>query len=253
MPIEQFRELVSKSKSITDIVRYFGFAITGKAFRMIKERIKVDNIDCSHISMGLNNRLGKKYTIGSVPLENVMIENSSYHYGHLKKRLLANGLLRNECYICGQKPLWNEQKLVMIMDHVNGERNDHRMENLRMLCPNCNSQTKTFSGRNYNPEAKTCRYCGAKTARTTRCKSCYSKMKVRKTDNKCIDCGKVITSVSKRCSQCNHDYNGFVKNKPDKEDLKEMINTMTWVDIGKKYGVSDNAIRRWAKKYELIK
>jgi 5-methylcytosine-specific restriction endonuclease McrA len=50
--------------------------------------------------------------------------------------------------LCGQQPMWNGKQLVLILDHINGINNDNRLENLRLLCPNCNSQTPTFAGRN---------------------------------------------------------------------------------------------------------
>lgn len=66
---------------------------------------------------------------------------------NLKRRLLRDGVLRNECYLCGIS-VWLEKPLVLHLDHVNGDGDDHRLENLRLLCPNCHSQTDTYSGRN---------------------------------------------------------------------------------------------------------
>lgn len=56
--------------------------------------------------------------------------------------------LDDHCSECDLPPLWNGKKLVMVLDHINGVNNDNRKENLRLLCPNCNSQSDTFSGRN---------------------------------------------------------------------------------------------------------
>lgn len=66
----------------------------------------------------------------------------------LKKIILKEGLLPNRCAICEMEPKWNNSDLVFVLDHINGVNNDNRLENLRLLCPNCNSQTETFSGRN---------------------------------------------------------------------------------------------------------
>jgi 5-methylcytosine-specific restriction endonuclease McrA len=67
--------------------------------------------------------------------------------GHVKQRLLRAGLIQNRCQECGIED-WQGRRLTMQIDHINGIRNDHRLENLRMLCPNCHSQTETYGGRN---------------------------------------------------------------------------------------------------------
>jgi 5-methylcytosine-specific restriction endonuclease McrA len=67
--------------------------------------------------------------------------------GHVKGRLIRAGLLQNTCSICGLTE-WQGKPITMHIDHINGVRDDHRLENLRMLCPNCHSQTPTYGGRN---------------------------------------------------------------------------------------------------------
>src|SRR5579864_7456000 len=66
---------------------------------------------------------------------------------HVKVRLLRAGILKNRCSECGIDE-WRGAPLSMHIDHVNGVKDDHRLENLRMLCPNCHSQTPTYGGRN---------------------------------------------------------------------------------------------------------
>jgi 5-methylcytosine-specific restriction endonuclease McrA len=66
---------------------------------------------------------------------------------NLKNRLLRAGLLKNECQICGLLE-WQGRPLSMHIDHINGVKNDHRLANLQMLCPNCHSQTETYGGKN---------------------------------------------------------------------------------------------------------
>lgn len=71
-----------------------------------------------------------------------------YRTQTLKNRLIKEGMLKEECSECGIGPIWNDKPIVLEMDHINGKRRDHRLENLRILCPNCHSQTPTFRGRN---------------------------------------------------------------------------------------------------------
>jgi len=67
--------------------------------------------------------------------------------GAIKRRLLEAGILDNCCSIC-QTSEWRGQPLTCHIDHINGVCDDYRLENLRMLCPNCHSQTHTYGGRN---------------------------------------------------------------------------------------------------------
>ena len=79
------------------------------------------------------------------PLEKVLTEAKSRNT--VKRHLIEAGILENVCEVCGLRD-WLSRPLVMELDHRNGIRNDHRLENLRMLCPNCHSQTETHGARN---------------------------------------------------------------------------------------------------------
>ncbi|MBV8531959.1 MAG: HNH endonuclease [Candidatus Eremiobacteraeota bacterium] len=78
------------------------------------------------------------------PLENLLLAGKSRH--NIKLRLMRAGLLRNRCEECGLTE-WLGEPLAIQIDHINGVRADHRLENLRMLCPNCHSQTDTYGRR----------------------------------------------------------------------------------------------------------
>lgn len=83
-----------------------------------------------------------------IPDEILFVENSTYsNRFHIKNRLFRLGI-PNACSICGLGPEWNGKPITLQLDHINGIYNDHRIENLRILCPNCHSQTSTFCGGN---------------------------------------------------------------------------------------------------------
>jgi len=79
------------------------------------------------------------------PLPVLLATSRSRHA--VKRRLLQDGLLENVCQECGLRE-WRDRPISMHIDHINGKNSDHRLENLRMLCPNCHSQTPTYGGKN---------------------------------------------------------------------------------------------------------
>lgn len=70
-----------------------------------------------------------------------------YSTGKLKSRLIKENILPNVCDNCGIDS-WNGKPIVLQLDHINGNSKDHKLENLRLLCPNCHSQTNTWCGKN---------------------------------------------------------------------------------------------------------
>lgn len=79
------------------------------------------------------------------PNEKVFVENSTYSRHRLKERIIKQKLIEYICADCGNIGEWNGKKLVLHLEHKNGKSNDHRLENLTFLCPNCHTQTETYS------------------------------------------------------------------------------------------------------------
>jgi hypothetical protein len=114
----------------------------------INSKIKLLKLETSHWK-GMGYLKGDTHNWStSTPLEEILIENSSFLWNaSLKKKLLKSNLLKYECYECGLSE-WRNKPISLNLEHKNGNNTDNRLDNLCLLCPNCHSQTDTFAGRN---------------------------------------------------------------------------------------------------------
>lgn len=148
---EDFSEAVKTSTSIRQVLLKLNLNETGSAYRVFKRRVQALGLDTSHLT-GQSYLRGKSHNWATKkPFDEILVTNSSYRgIGRLKIRLLREGLLQNRCYGegCSLTTAWLGKPIMLQLDHINGEHDDHRIENLRLLCPNCHSQTSTFAGRN---------------------------------------------------------------------------------------------------------
>lgn len=139
---------VKKSRSIRQAIQFLGLIPAGGNYKHVQRIIGEQGIDVSHF-------LGKAWSKGMpfarkapVALEKILIQNSSYQSFKLKKRLFAVGLKKQECEECGWQKISEDGRRPLELDHVNGNNKDHRLSNLRVLCPNCHSLKPTHRGRN---------------------------------------------------------------------------------------------------------
>ena len=137
---EEMCEAIGSSFTVSNVLKKIGLKVSRGNYTTFYKYVKNNNIDVSHMTGKSQKVVSRK----AKPLDEVMIEGSNYSPGNLKKRLLENGMLKNECYICRLSEFWNGKRIVLVMDHISGVNDDNRLSNLRMLCPNCNSQQKTF-------------------------------------------------------------------------------------------------------------
>lgn len=225
-----WKDVIKNSFSISECLRKLGYSDgNGSYFRLFKKQVADLNIDISHFT-GQSYLKGKKHTFGvKIPIERILVENSNYTGSVLRNRLIKEGIFERKCYRCNLTE-WQGEKIPLQVEHKNGIHWDNRIENLTLLCPNCHALTDTYCGKNI-------------------------KINRKQKSNCCKHCNKSIYKNKKFCSSfCSNNYNKDkilrkrkVENRPSKEELQEMLKDSNFCKLGRKFGVSDNAIRKWLK------
>jgi hypothetical protein len=143
----EIRDAIVASRSLAGVLRKLGVRPGGNQARL-RARIRDAGLDASHF-VGQGWRAGIRVPVVSrTPLVEVLVrDRPARSTSDLRKRLIAEGLKQHRCERCSLTT-WNDQPIPLELDHVSGIRDDNRLENLRILCPNCHAQTETYRGRN---------------------------------------------------------------------------------------------------------
>jgi hypothetical protein len=139
-------EAVRSSKSFSQVLTKLGIRPGGNQSR-IKNRIERLALDTSHFSGQAWRKGSTAPVIPRRPLGEVLVAGRFVQTSNLKRRLIEEGLKERMCEICRREE-WNEEPIPLELDHLNGRRDDNRLDNLRIVCPNCHAQTSTYRGRN---------------------------------------------------------------------------------------------------------
>lgn len=150
---EQFTKAVSESISWSEVTRKLSLSSSGNRLKGFKRLAEKLNLDTSHF-LGFGWSKGKKIPFDKpwgvkADLNKILVENSPYKGGSngIKKLLIKFSKIENKCSKCGNLGEWQGVSLTLHLDHINGDSRDNRLENLRILCPNCHSQTSTFGAK----------------------------------------------------------------------------------------------------------
>lgn len=176
---EELIEIIGCCRNYKDIINTL--KINQYYHRYLTKFVKENNVNTSHFTIAerTKNNIHTKLLKGDKHIPGKSI----------KKYLLKNKIISENCSICNLPPSWNNKPLTLHLDHINGDHFDNRVENLRLLCPNCHTQTDTYTGKNVAKyKTLNCSVCSAKLKSnniTGKCASCISK---DKQDGKCYEC-----------------------------------------------------------------
>jgi hypothetical protein len=225
---EEFILAVKESKSLAGVMKKIGIKPVGGNYHTVKKKILEFGLDTSHFS-------GK----ASIPKGTELKKfDELVSTDAIKKRLVKER--GHQCECC-QKTMWLGGSIVLELDHVNGDRFNNTRENLRLLCPNCHALTPTYRGKNISKESK-----GSMSIRMKQrgCKNTEENIPFLF----CQDCNCQVKTKSKtgRCLPC-HAKASRKTARPPLEILMSEIANSSFIAVGRKYGVSDNAIRKWLR------
>lgn len=172
---------------------------------------------------------------GAIPIEEIIFEGKHplFSTKHLANRLVKEGYKEYKCERCGVSS-WQGKPLTLQLHHKDENKRNHNLENLELLCPNCHSQTEGYAGRKVKMKYVNGVYKKVNVYKKTTCPICGKEMSV---------------SAKNMCMECYRKEQA--KNIPPKEELEKLIYDTPFTTIAKQYGVSDKAVSKWCKKYDL--
>jgi hypothetical protein len=210
------------AKSIKNVLENLGLSPNPGNYRTISFYARKFGITLPVFNYAnMARKLGKSQAYSN---EEFFSKNTNHTGQRIKRRMIENGT-PEECKVCGIIGIWNGKKLQLQVDHIDGDRFNNEIENLRLLCPNCHSQTDTFAGRSGN------------------------KGKTKKSPKTC-KCGAVINRRSKTCRKCRSGKEKI--DWPSDDDLMLLVEEHSIRWIGLSLGVSGNAVKRRLIKRGLI-
>jgi hypothetical protein len=229
---QEARAAVAESLSFSEALRRLGLRAAGGNHNTLKKYVALWNISVDHFDPYGTQRRGGAHARQPRPLAEILVEHSTFHRGHLKDRLFREGIKPRHCELCGQGEEWRGRRMGLILDHINGVADDHRLENLQIVCPNCAATLDTHCGRQNRKERH------------------------------CRGCDQVFRPRTSRQSYCSRECGLRAPPKPGPRpatrkvtrppyaQLQREVHALGWSAVGRRYGVSDNAVRKWVRQYE---
>ena len=226
-------DAVAHARSLSGALRRLGLRPVGGNHRTLHKLIDHYGISVEHLDSNWSQR-GRPGP-RSMSLDEILVEHSTYASAKLKRRLYDAGLKQRRWEMCGQGAEWQGRRMSLILDHVNGVADDNRIENVRIVCANCNATLDT--------------HCGRKNA-------------IHEIGRACLRCdGEFIPRYASQryCSRTcgSHSSSGHDPHperrkvpRPPYEQLMAELAATSYSAVARAHGVSDNVVRKWVRWYQ---
>ena len=219
------REAIAASFSYAETLRRLGMCATGNGWKILKKYVGIWDISTAHFRPTGRPPVRR-------PIEELLVTGSFVKSATLKSRLYEEGLKQRACEMCGQGEEWFGRRMSLILDHINGRHDDNRLENLRIVCANCNATLDTHCGKNARIpiEPRNCAHCGntftPKSDKQRYCsRACGSRHDRR---------GKALPGARRA-------------ERPPIAELLAVVEAAGYEAVGRRFGVTGNAIRKWIR------
>ena len=289
---DELGKIVQDSYSAAEVCKKLGYCATGSSNTAIRKALLAMQIDISHWTGQLWSKgktcLDDARISKLVNINEIFVENSKSSAGYVRSLIKKKEIFPYVCKVCNMLPFWQNKPITLQLDHVNGNRTDQRLENLRWLCPNCHSQTATYGGQ--NKKGKPCvdditlisaleaskniwqallsvdlgngrNVKRAKKLITNHDVEVGSHLPKKENEVKnqkasknyfCSDCFCKIKKGTKRCPSC-HKAASHKITWPSNEELSSLLWSFPSSKIAKDLGVSDSAIGKRCKQLNITK
>jgi hypothetical protein len=220
--------LVESQVTMAGVLRGLGLRPIGGNYVSVKKHIRRLGLDTSHwLGRSWSKGQSKPFPTGTKPLSEVLVAGRATSSSHLRRRLIREGVLKEECAICALSS-WLGKSITLHLDHINGDRFDNRLQNIRLLCPNCHSQTDTYCGKN---------------SRGVPRKKAPKKRPQANTPAPTCSCGEQVSKRGRLCPSCAQRRRTKII-WPPVEELRDRVAQTSYSAVSRELGVSDNAVRK---------
>lgn len=234
---EQVIELANISTSYSQILVGLNLDPTGGNYKSLKKYLKENDIKIPNYlgqAVHKDKKFGPKRAI-----EDYLSNKYTITSDKLRRRLIKENIFPYQCNSC-KLTEWLGKPIPIELEHKDGNHFNNNLSNLEILCNNCHAFTPTYRGKN-KAKKLLAKIQNLKVAKKT-----------RRSPKICKDCNKTISYKSIRCKSCAGKYYNSTKIVwPETKELIEILKTSNYLQLSKKLGVSDNAIRKRIKNYPI--